>query len=50
MVEKKDVYAEYRKAREDMKEILTAKANIDRMLEIDSVEATAVKEKDTEQR
>ena len=35
MAEKKAAYAEYRKAREDMKELLTAKANIDRVLELD---------------
>ena len=35
MAEKKATYAEYRKAREDMKELLTAKANIDRILELE---------------
>lgn len=35
MAEKKTAYAEYRKAREDMKELLTAKANIDRILELE---------------
>ena len=35
MAEKKAAYAEYRKAREDMKELLTAKANIDRILELE---------------
>ncbi|MBC8586234.1 relaxase/mobilization nuclease domain-containing protein [Youxingia wuxianensis] len=35
MAEKKVAYAEYRKAREDMKELLTAKANIDRILELE---------------
>jgi len=33
MAEKKEAYREYRKAREEMKELLTAKANIDRILE-----------------
>ena len=32
MAEKKAAYAEYQKAREDMKELLTAKANIDRTI------------------
>lgn len=40
MAEKNDLYREYRKAREEMKELLTAKANIDRILE---------KEKDREE-
>lgn len=35
MAEKKAAYTEYRKAREDMKELLTAKANIDRILELE---------------
>ncbi len=33
MAEKKAVYAEYRQARESMKELLTAKANVDSILE-----------------
>ena len=33
--EKKAAYAEYRKARENMKELLTAKANIDRILKLE---------------
>lgn len=33
MTQKKAAYSEYRKAREEMKELLTAKANIDRILE-----------------
>ena len=37
MAEKKAAYAEYRKAREDMKELLTAKANIDRILDMEEV-------------
>ncbi|MBR6120437.1 MAG: hypothetical protein IKQ04_08990 [Oscillospiraceae bacterium] len=32
MAQKKAAYPEYRKAREEMKELLTAKANIDQML------------------
>ena len=35
MAEKKAAYSEYRTAREDMKELLTAKANIDRVLELE---------------
>ena len=52
MVEKKAAYAEYRKAREDMKELLTAKANIDRILELDKEqeETNERREKETEQR
>ena len=52
MAEKKAAYAEYRKAREDMKELLTAKANIDRILELDEVreEPNGTKEKEEEQR
>ena len=33
MTEKKAAYSDYRKAREEMKELLTAKANVDRILE-----------------
>ena len=33
MAEKKEAYSDYRKAREEMKELLTAKANVDRILE-----------------
>ena len=52
MAEKKAVYPEYRKAREDMKELLTAKANVDRFLgmEEDREEPNDTKEKETEQR
>ena len=52
MTEKKAAYAEYRKAREDMKELLTAKANIDRILELDKErkEASERREKEGEQR
>ena len=32
LVEKKEAYADYRKAREDMKELLTVRANVDRLL------------------
>ena len=52
MAEKKAAYAEYRKAREDMKELLTAKANIDRILELDKEqeETNERREKEAEQR
>lgn len=50
--EKKAAYSEYRKAREDMKELLTAKANIDRFLGTEEAreEPDATKEKEAEQR
>ena len=41
---------EYRQAREDMKELLTAKANIDRILGKEARERNAQKEKETDQR
>lgn len=52
MAEKKAAYSEYRKAREDMKELLTAKANIDRFLGTEEVheEPDAAKGKEAEQR
>ena len=52
MAEKKAAYSEYRKAREDMKELLTAKANIDRFLGTEEVheEPDATKEKEADQR
>ena len=52
MAEKKAAYAEYRKAHEDMKELLTAKANIDRILELDKEqeETNERREKEAEQR
>ena len=45
-------YADYRKARDEMKELLTAKANIDRILELDKVqeEANERRQKEAEQR
>ena len=36
IAEKKAAYSDYRKAREEMKELLTAKANVDRILEKDA--------------
>ena len=47
--EKKKIYAEYRRSREEMRELLTAKANVDRMLKMDE-EQKQEKEKDHDQR
>ena len=49
MAKKKAAYGEYRQAREDMQELVTAKANIDRILGKEPEEHEASKEK-TEQR
>ena len=46
--EKKNAYAEYRQARQEMQEILTAKANVDRLLGMD--EPDTPKEKEHSQR
>lgn len=52
LAEKKAAYADYRKAREKMKELLTAKANIDRILELDKEqeESNERREQEAEQR
>ena len=52
LAEKKALFPEYRKAREEMKELLTAKSNFDRLLglEEERAEPNATKEKGTEQR
>ena len=47
--EKKKIYAEYRRSREEMREFLTAKANVDRVLKME-VEQDVEKEKDHGQR
>ena len=47
--EKKKNYAEYRRSREEMRELLTAKANVDRFLNMEA-EHDAEKEKDHGQR
>ena len=47
--EKKKTYAEYRRSREEMRKLLTAKANVDRVLKIE-VEQDVEKEKDHGQR
>ena len=46
---KKKTYAEYRRSREEMRELLTAKANVDRVLKME-VEQDVEKEKDHGQR
>ncbi len=52
LAEKKAAYTDYRKAREEMKELLTAKVNIDRILELDKEqeEVNERREKEAEQR
>ena len=47
--EKKKTYAEYRRSREEMRELLTAKANVDRVLKME-VEQDVEKEKNHGQR
>ncbi len=47
--EKKETYSEYRRSREEMRELLTAKANVDRVLKME-VEQDVEKEKDHGQR
>ena len=47
--EKKKTYAEYRRSREEMRELLTAKTNVDRVLKME-VEQDVEKEKDHGQR
>ena len=47
--EKKKTYAEYRRSREEMRELLAAKANVDRLLKMDE-EQKKEKEKDHGQR
>ena len=47
--EKKKTYAEYRRSREEMRELLTAKVNVDRVLKME-VEQDVEKEKDHGQR
>lgn len=49
LADKKKAYAEYRRSREEMRELLTAKANIDRLLKMDEEQAKE-KEKDHGQR
>ena len=49
LTEKKKAYAEFRSSREEMRELLTAKANVDRLLKMEE-ECDAEKEKDHDQR
>lgn len=44
MEEKKEAYGEYRKVRDEMKELLTVKANVDRLLGMEEQEAGKEKE------
>ena len=50
LAEKKAAWADYRQAREEMQELLTARANIDRILGAETAERNAEKERPTEQR
>ena len=50
LANKKAAYGDYRQAREEWKELLTAKANIDRILGMDVPEKTIQKERPSEQR
>ena len=36
LADKKSAYAEYRRSREEMRELLTAKANVDRLLDMET--------------
>lgn len=50
LAKKKDAYTKYRQRREEMKELLTAKANVDRILGVEKKEPTHEKEKQTDAR
>ena len=50
LAEKKAAYGDYRQAKEEMRELLTARANIDRILGKEPEARNAQKEKETEQR
>ena len=50
LAEKKSAYADYRQAREEMRELLTARANIDRILGKEDRERHAQRDRQTEQR
>ena len=50
LADKKEAYGGYRQAREEWKELLTAKANIDRILGMDAPEQNVQKERPSEQR
>lgn len=46
LTEKKSMYADYKKAREEMRALQTAKANVDRILETDALSEDREKEKE----
>ena len=50
LAEEKAAYADYRQAREEMRELLTARANIDRILGKENQTQNAQKDHPTEQR
>ena len=50
LAEKKAAYADYRKAKDDMRDLLTAKANIDRILGNEPEARNAHQKKEAEQR
>ena len=50
LAEKKAAYADYRKARDDMKELLTIKANVDRLMGYDDQEKQKEADRQEEQR
>ena len=50
LAEKKAAYADYRQAKEEMRELLTAKANIDRILGKEDRERHAQRDRQAEQR
>ena len=45
LAEKKEAYGDYRKARDEMKELLTVKANVDRLMGYDEKQMEQEKEK-----
>lgn len=49
LADKKKAYAEYRRSREEMRELLAAKANVDRLLNMEAEHDTE-REKDHDQR
>ena len=50
LAEKKAAYADYRKARDEMKELLTIKANVDRLMSYDEQEKQRKTDRQKEQR
>ena len=45
LTRKKEMYPAYRKLRDEMKALLTAKANVDRLLDIENVQKSSSQEK-----